>query len=512
MKNLIFIIVLTLLPFKAYSENSYDIAIYGATAAGIIAAIEAAESKNSVIIIEPGEHLGGMLTGGLSNTDIGEKKALGGKAKTFFQKIKVHYQSKYTWKFEPHVAKEILEKWLKKHSIKVVYKSPISSIEKVGNRILSLSTFRNKTFQAEYFIDASYEADLMAMSEVSYNIGRESQSVYNEIWAGFRGGSPVKKHAFNSVVSAYKEGELLPGIKSPTNQKTGNGDQAIPAYNFRLCLSKSNKKAIPAPTNYDATQYELLAQELNSEKEISSKNLFSLTSLPNKKFGLSASGPFSTDYIGGSWAYPEADFQTRQIIWNQHKEYILGFFHFFKSDPRVPMPLKNYISRLGLCKDEFVENNNWPPQLYVRVARRMLGEFILTEKDVLSDLSKPDPIAIGSRPIELRHTQRIALEDWKVLNEGHNTILTKPYQIPYRSITPKKLECENLLVPVAASASYVAYNSLRTEPVYMMLGQAAGAAASLAIKDGRAVQDLDYQLLRKRLIKNRQVLSIENLP
>ena len=511
---LFFIIFFFLLPTKAVSQSiDSDILVYGATPSGIIAALEANQAGQKVIIIEASNHLGGMTSSGLSNADIGNKKTLGGRAREFFREVKKHYKGKYVWKFEAKVAKQIFQNWLKQAEIKVYYNSPLLKINKQLTRISSLKTISGQEFKAKYYIDASYEGDLMAKSGVNYSLGRESTETYNESLAGFRGTSEesrVKKHAFNQPIPAYsKNGALLPRINRLNKTKIGEGDEQIPAYNFRLCLSKSPEtfSPLPEPTNYNSLDFEILAQYLQNQPTLSIKRLFSLTPIPGNKYDLNSRGPFSTDFIGGNLSYPEGDYHTRKRVYQEHKDYILAFFYFLKTDSRVPKRIKNSIAQLGLCKDEFKDNDNWPPQLYVRVARRMKGEYVLKEQDLLTQKIFSDPIAIGSRPIELRHVQRIVLNNKTVVNEGHKTTFVRPYPIPYRSIIPKKSECENLLVPVAASASYVAYNSLRMEPVYMMLGQAAGAAAVLAHQERISVQDIEYSKLKSMLLRGNQILT-----
>ncbi|MCB0359796.1 MAG: FAD-dependent oxidoreductase, partial [Bdellovibrionales bacterium] len=491
-----------------------DVLVYGATPSGIMAAVSAALEGMRTTLVYPGQHVGGMVSGGLSNTDVGKKETIGGQTLNFFRTLKIRNPDYPAWVFEPKEAEKEFRRLLADYRINLLPNSQLVSVEKSGAEITSISTTRDQQLTASVFIDASYESDLVALSGVSFTVGREPRSKYSETIAGFRGieaGSHPDKHAFRVPVSAAsRSGGLLPGVVPYEGQAEGSGDAKVPAYTFRLCLTlnPTNSASLPPPSRYDPQRYELLGRYLEARPQTELAEIISLTPIPGDKFSLNARGPFSTDFIGGSWDYPNASPQQRQEIWNAHRDYILGFFHFLKRDPRVPESIASAVSRYALCRDEFINNENWPPQLYVRVARRMLGDNVMTEQDVYSDRTKETSIGMGSRPIELRHVQRLALADGSVMNEGHLTVFVKPYQIPYWSILPRRAESTNLLVPVGLSASYVAYNSLRMEPVYMILGESAGVAAALAVKMHVSVQDVPYAKLRAGLEDREQVLAL----
>ena len=355
------------------------------------------------------------------------------------------------------------------------------------------------------FADSSYEGDLMAQAGVKYTVGRESTAQYGESLAGVREHTP--KHQFLVRISPYDaNGKLLPEVDPGPKAAPGTGDKKVQAYNFRMILSNdpANQVPFPKPPNYDPHRYELLARLLAAmtEKNGRAPYLHEVTliaNIPNHKADFNNNGPFSTDYIGKSWDYPDGDYATRARIWQDHVNYTKGFFYFLAHDPRVPKPLQDETNSWGLAKDEFLDTDHWPHQLYIREARRMVGEYVMTQKDIQTDLSKPDVIGMGSYNSDSHNIQRLATPDGAVENEGDMQVGVKPYQIPYRMIVPKADQATNLLVPVCFSASHVAYSTLRMEPQYMIIGQAAGVAASLALKEGKPVQEVDTAALSSKL-------------
>jgi len=369
------------------------------------------------------------------------------------------------------------------------------------------------SWKAKIFIDATYEGDLMAQAGVSYTLGREGISQYGESLAGVRAETP--NHQFNVKISPYdSKGKLLPEIQAGPAGEPGAADKKEQAYNFRLCFSMdaANQTPFPKPHGYDPNRYALLARLLNARTEQEGRaptleTVLLIGRLPNNKADMNNKGAFSTDYIGGSWKYPEASYAQRDKIWQEHYDYTAGFLYFLAHDAQVPKPLQNEMNQWGLAKDEFIDTANWPPQLYVREARRMIGEYVMTQKDVQTDVKKPDPIGMGSYGIDSHNIQRVVSKEGFVVNEGDTEVPSQPYQIPYRILVPKRQEVQNLLVPVCVSASHIAYGSLRMEPQYMIMGQAAGVAAKLAIANNQAVQEIDTAQLGRELKEEGVILE-----
>lgn len=493
-------------------EHSCDVVVYGATAGGAVAAIAAANSGAEVILVEPGRYVGGMVTGGLGATDFGKKDVIGGMAREFFVRLGRHYGEPVSWFFEPHVATEAFRAWLDEAGVKVHFGQAVKRVAKEGARIRAFETVQGNRYTARVFIDGGYEGDLMARAGVSYTWGREGSEQYGESLAGRL--AECKYHQFGVKVSPYDEkGGLLPLVYGGEPGKPGEGDRKVQAYNFRLCLSdlKENQVPFPKPGNYDPNRYELLRRYLAARPEIKLAECLNIKSMPNHKTDINNNGPISTDYIGGSWEYPEADYARRAEIVEEHKQYVLGLLYFLANDASVPRPLQEEVNGWGLAKDEFVDNGHWPHQMYVREARRMVGAFVMTEADAREQTTKPDSIGMGSYNIDSHHVQRIPTEDGGVINEGDMQIKVSPYEIPYRVLTPKVEECDNLLVPVCVSASHVAYSTLRMEPQYMIMGQAAGTAAAMAVRADRAVQEVDTDALRTQLRAGAAVLSMADI-
>ena len=506
---------------KASPASKFDVVVYGGTAGGVITAVSAAREGLKVALLEPRDHIGGMVSGGLSYTDYGKKEVIGGYALEFFWRAGNYYSVRRygqdaAWYFEPHVAEQVFREMLNEAGVTVLRRHRLqekSGVKKDGRRISEIFMDNGSSFQAEIFADCSYEGDLMAQAGVSYTWGREAVSQYGESLAGVRERTPY--HQFTVNISPYDaNGKLLPEVSAGPAGEVGSGDKKVQAYNFRLCLSndKNNQVPFPKPKGYSLHRYELLARMLKAmaEKlgraprfgEVSSPGL-----IPNKKADVNNNGAFSTDFIGKNWDYPEADYKTRERIWQEHIDYIAGFFYFLANDPQVPPALQEEVNRWGPAKDEFVDTNNWPHQLYIREARRMVGEYVMTQKDLQTELSKSDPIGMGSYNSDSHNIQRIPTKDGFVVNEGDMQVPVKPYQIPYRVMLPKRNEAQNLLVPVCFSASHVAYSSLRMEPQYMIIGQAAGAAAKLAIQAGVPVQDINTAALTRKLVEQGAVME-----
>jgi len=495
------------------ASQDFDVIVYGATPAGVMAAVSAGRQGLSVALLEPTAHLGGMSTGGLNRTDVGRREVVGGLPLEFYWRAGRYYDmdrhgQQVSWYPEPHVALLIMQQMLEASHVTVLLRHRLlekRGVIRSGTRITEISMENGASFEAKVFIDATYEGDLMAQAGVSYTWGREGISQYGEPLAGVRAETPG--HQFKVKLSPYdSNGKLLPEIYSGPMGMPGSADKKVQAYNFRLCFSTdpANQAPFPRPEGYNPQRYELLARLLKARTDQEGRvpalrSVFLIGRLPNNKADMNNMGAFSTDYMGGSWAYPEASYAEREKIWQAHYDYTAGFLYFLAHDPQVPKPLQDEMNQWGLAKDEFMDTANWPPQLYVREARRMIGEYVMTQKDAQTEVSKPDPIGMGSYGIDSHNIQRVVSKEGFVINEGDTQVPSQPYQIPYRVLVPKRQEVQNLLVPVCVSASHIAYGTLRMEPQYMMMGQAAGVAAKLAIANHQALQDIDTKELTRRL-------------
>lgn len=497
------------------------VVVYGGTAAGVVAAVAAARHGARVTLLEPGTHLGGMVSGGLGHTDRGRIETIGGISLEFFQSVGRHYGQPTTWDFEPHVAEDVFKQMAEKAGVKVLYRHRLKeqgSVRKNELRITEVVTEDGTSFPGGAFIDATYEGDLLAQAGVSFTWGREGRDQFNESFAGVRAADKYAHHTFDVPVSAYDENhKLLPNIYSGPRGEIGAGDKKVQAYNFRLCLTKdtANQVPIPKPSNYDPRQYALLVRLIaayikKNGHPPAMNELMIVSPLPNGKTDINNRGAFSTDYINMSWDYPTASYRRRDEIWHEHADYTAGFFYFLAHDSHVPKQLRDEISPWGLAADEFADTDHWPFQLYVREARRMIGDFVMTEYDAETAITKPDPIGMGSYNMDTHNSQRYVREDGNLQNEGDTEVPTIPYEISYRVLLPKISECRNLLVPVCTSATHVGYGTLRLEPVYMIMGEAAGVAAKMGIDHGQDVQKIDTKGLTKELRRNGAVMEWTN--
>jgi hypothetical protein len=503
------------------SPNAFDLVVYGGTAGGVATAVSGARMGLRVALLEPRRNIGGMVSGGLSRTDVGRREVIGGYALEFYWRAgKVYDMPQYlqdiAWLVEPKVAESVLRKWLQETGVTVLFGRRLrqnAGVRKEGTSIAAVTMENGEQFTARVFADATYEGDLMAQAGVNYTWGRESSAAYAESLAGVRQETPY--HQFLVDLSPYgTDGKLLPEISAEPSGEPGAADRRVQAYNFRMILSHdpANQVPYPKPENYDPKRFELMARLLAAMQQKRGRastlgEVISISPIPNQKADMNNNGPFSTDYIGRSWDYPNASYQRREEIWRDHAEYTKQYFWFLAHDPRVPAPLQKEANVWGLAKDEFVDNGHWPHQLYIREARRMVGEYVMVQKDIQTDLTKPDPIGMGSYNSDSHNLQRIVNKDGFVRNEGDMQVAVNPYQIPYRVLLPKKNEMRNLLVPVCFSASHVAYSTLRMEPQYMILGQAAGVAAAMAIRAGVAVQDIDTRQLTRTLVEHGAILE-----
>ncbi len=496
----------------AARTHHYDVVVYGGTAGGAISAVAAAQEGASVALLEPRRHIGGMVSGGLGRTDFGKKEVVGGMSRGFFERVGQHYGEPIAWYFEPHVAEQVFRNWLETAGVAVFFEYRLDTVHKQAARVVRAKMENGAVFAARVFIDASYEGDLMARAGVAYTWGREGRDKYGESLAGRIEHSP--KHQFNVRVSPYDDrGQLLPCVWRGDPGRPGQGDRKVQAYNFRLCLCsrKDNQAPFPKPADYEAGRYELLERYLHKAKPAKLGDIMHIGRMPNDKTDVNNNGPFSTDHIGGSWEYPDADYRQRQEIWDDHVSYVQGLFYFLANDPGVPKHLQNELNTWGLARDEFVDTGHWPHQLYVREARRMIGQYVMTQADLQTQRTKPDSIGMGSYNSDSHNVQRIPTPDGAVVNEGDMQVPVRPYEIAYRAITPKRGECENLLVPVCVSATHVAYSSIRMEPVYMILGHSAGVAAARAARHDVPVPEVDIAWLQSRLRRQEQILSLDDV-
>lgn len=495
---------------KKPAAKHFDIVVYGGTASGVMAAYAAGKEGAKVAILEPKQHIGGMVTGGLSATDIGRRAVIGGYPLEFYKRLSKYYnyqsftRDSISWFPEPHVAEMILNQMVKEAGVNVFYHERLKEkggVKKRNSKITGVVMESGHEYTADVFIDATYEGDLMAFSGVSYIVGREPQSLYNEYSAGVR-------DAFGSQSAYDDKHQLLPRVLTTPPGPVGSGDNKTQAYNFRLSLTNKpgNIVPFPKPTHYDERQYiELYRNTMASiEKEgaeTAAEKLFPGTGkVPNDKVDLN-----NADYVAANWDYPDGSYKRRKEIWDGHIDYVMGFMYFLSHDPRLPQAFRDGINRWGLSKDEFTDNHNWPYELYVREARRMIGSYVIKQQDVVSDMQKPDAIGLGSYGLDVHPVQAWVDEKGLLKYEGRpqrtepERMKHIPYQIPYRALVPKKEQVTNLIVPVCLSATHVAYSTLRMEPQYMIIGQAAGTAGYLAMKQKKTVQDIDAAELAAKL-------------
>ena len=565
MRNLILILIF-ILAFHSggFTQNGqYDIVIYGATSAGVAAAIEASRLGKSVILIEPSSHVGGLTTGGLGATDIGNKSAIGGISREFYQNIKAHYDKPENWQwqtkeeyfasnprrsregedamwtFEPSAAKKVYADMMAAEDITLVTDQKLNrsgGVKQQDNRIRQITMESGEVYQGKMFIDATYEGDLMAAAGVSYTVGRESNDQYGESLNGVQANRYNLKlkggvsrngihHNFIERIDPYiVEGDpssgLLPFINEGAPGIDGSGDQGIQAYCYRMTLTDHPENRIPfkKPVVYDELDFELLFRNYEAaEGPIEEMYHYGdplvpwiNSKMPNRKTDTNNQKGFSTDFIGQNYDYPEASYEEREKIAQQHYDYQQGLMWSLAYHPRIPKKVRDVVSQWGMSKDEFQENGGWTPQLYVREARRMVSDYVVTQHDCERLRVIDDPVGLAAYGMDSHHIQRYVDVNGYVKNEGNvEAHVESPYPISYRAIIPKAGEAENLVVPVCVSASHIAFGSIRMEPVFMVLGQSAAIAAGLALDQDVALQDLPYSALRTVLLEKDQVLKAE---
>jgi len=562
-KNIVLIVLTVILLITSFcsgerSTEKYDVVIYGGTSGGISAAIQTSRMGKSVVLIEPTRRLGGLTTGGLGATDIGNKQAIGGISREFYKNIKDYYSNPANWKlqsredyqqdrndpvqdamwtFEPSAALKVYDKMIEPENIDIIYGERLNrqdGVIKKGTRIIQITMESGKSFKGKMFIDATYEGDLMATAGVSYTIGRESNSQYGETLNGVQANKTsltmrgtISRNAYNHnfidgvdpyIVKGDPSSELLPFIEKDPPAPDGTGDKRIQAYCYRMTLTDHPENRIPfiKPEGYNELEYELLFRNYEAAKG-PIEEMYSYgdplvpwinTKMPNRKTDTNNQKGFSTDFIGQNYDYPEASYEGRDQIAKRHLKYQQGLMWTLAYHPRIPQKVRDVVSQWGMCKDEFTDNNGWTDQLYVREARRMISDYVMTQRHCERLDVAEDPVGLGAYGMDSHNIQRYIDSNGFVQNEGNvEAPVAGPYPVSYRSIIPKKEECTNLFVPVCLSATHIAYGSIRMEPVFMILGQSAATAACMAIDERKSIQDIEYQRLKVKLLEDGQILS-----
>lgn len=537
--------------------NNYDVVIYGGTSAGIAAAIQISRMVKTVVIVEPTNRLGGMTTGGLGQTDIGNKHVIGGISREFYQNIRKYYANPNNWKwqskedymdsgqtrtekkedamwtFEPSAALKVYLQMLASEKVDIIYGERLNrktGVVKKDGKIITIQMENGSKYSGKMFIDATYEGDLMAACGVSYSIGRESNKEYGETLNGVQANKfnrtlkwTLSRNGYNHnfadgvdpyVIKGDPNSGLLPYIVEGGRPGIdGHGDKGIQAYCFRMTLTDHPDNRIPfkKPENYDELNYELLFRNYEADNGSEINEMPWINSpMPNRKTDTNNRRGFSTDFVGQNYNYPEGSYEEREKIVQAHRDYQQGLMWILAYHPRIPKKIRDEVSKWGTCKDEYEKGSDgWQQQLYIREARRMKSDYVMTQKNCEGIDMVEDPIGMGAYGMDSHHVQRFVDANGYIQNEGNvEAPVANPYPISYRSIIPKKDECENLLVPVCISATHIAFGSIRMEPVFMVLGQSAAVAACQAIDQRRAVQDIDYSLLKEKLLKDKQVLVI----
>lgn len=526
---------------QLFAQKQWDVCVYGETPAGVLAAIQAAKMNKQVLLISNTAHVGGVATSGLTATDLNNFRSAGGLTRDFYKRLYAYYLDSSAWRcesrdvfferskkrtftgkndslqmqwvYESHIAERILKGMLQEAGVQVVYKERLQlkmGVEKKNTSILSIRMDNGHRYNAKMFIDATYEGDLMARAGISYIAGRESNSTYHETMNGIQLNGIIGKDGV-SIDPYIKKGDpssgMLPFLEPRIPGSNGEKDQRTQSYCYRLTLTDdpANRIDIAKPAGYDPLWYEFLARMIEMNPGILLKNIISFTPMPNKKTDTN-----HADFVGANYKWPEAGYAERDKIAQMHKDYALGLLWFLGNDPRLPDSMRMEMKRWGLPKDEFTDNGNFPHQLYVREARRMISDYVMTEKNCNGEAPVPDAVAVATYPLDCHYVSRVVDEQGRVHAEGsYGKQKSTNYGISYRSLVPKSSEAVNLLVPVCLSSSHVAYSSIRMEPVFMVLGQSAGTAAALALDRNISMQELSYDVLQPVLLKDGQVLVLK---
>lgn len=533
LRSLACLLLVSLAAQQRLSAAEFDVVIYGGTSAGVTAAVQVSRMGKTVVLLEPKRQIGGLTISGLGFTDTGDKRVIGGLAREFYQRVKKHYdvdsawrqepRDKYDryramddamWTFEPHVARRVFQQMLEEARVQVVTGAVLdrSQVSKANGRITAIRLTSGESYTGKFFIDTSYEGDLMAAAGVSFTVGREANSQYGETLNGVQVARSTH-HQFIKNVDPYvipgdKASGLLPQIRANGPGVDGAADELLQAYNFRLCLTdnKANQTPFNKPEGYDEREYELLLRNCEAGDP---RHPWHFGMMPNRKTDMNNNFAVSSDYIGANYDYANADDATRARILQAHETYLRGFMWTLANHPRVSDPIQREIRRWGYASDEFTDNNLWPYWCYIREARRMVADTVHTELDCRRQRPCPDPVGMGSYNMDSHNCQRYVSAGGFVRNEGDVQVSPGgPYLISYRTLTPKPGQADNLLVPVCLSCTHIAYGSIRMEPVFMILGQSAATAASIAIDDNVSVQQVEYAKLRARLDADHQALTI----
>jgi hypothetical protein len=521
--GLVFFAIFTVFPLFAVQEINVDVCVYAGTSGGVVAAVQAARMGKSVALVAQNNHLGGMTSSGLGWTDIGHVDNdsgdyIQGVAREFYNRVGQKYGLSGTkWTFEPHVAETVFNEMIQQAGVAVYTNQYLVSVAKQGTQIIAATMNNGNIFRAKEFIDASYPGDLMAMAGVSYTVGRESIYQYGESLNGVR---PPNNDftAYNIdpyIVPGNPASGLIPLLQTNAPGIPGSADQKVQAYNFRLCLTAvaTNKIPITAPPDYNPNQFELVARYAQAIVAAggspSLSTFLTVSKIPNDKTDINNNGALSTDFVGESAPYIEADHATREQIWQAHRNYQQGLLYFLATDLRVPANVRNAMANYGFCKDEFADNGGWPYEFYVREARRMVSDYVMTQSNIFNQLAVPDAIGMGGYFTDSHYLQRVVISGHP-RNEGDaRGDISVPYPIAYRALTPKTNECSNLLVPWSLSASHTAFCSIRMEPVFMILGQVAGTAACFAIDENTNVQSVNLPKLQAQLVADKQAIAMD---
>jgi hypothetical protein len=530
-KILLFLLIIILSCSRGEEGIQYDVIVYGGTPSGIIAAVAAARNNTKVLLIEQTRHLGGMYTSGLNTAETNHiiNNSITGYAREFYIRMGKYFSPEYfetfpngrrlnfkvgdpAFFFESPVAEEVFNNMIKEEKIAVKYNSFVTFVQKSGKKIKYITLNDTLEISGKVFIDCTYEGDLMEHSGVSYTYGRESKSMYGESYAGIR---LIDDTSYVKIT--VEDGNLLNNYFTDVSKlAAGEGDNRVLCYNFRPTMTKDENKKIDItrPPKYDSTKYTLLANFLKQSPNTALNGLIGIIPKGSAKyeFNNKQNAIISIGLLGGNVDYPDADYARRKEIYKEHKLYTLGYLYFLGYDSRVPEKLRREMLSYGFHKDEFRDNNHFPYYLYIREARRMKGDFVGTEKDILTEKTKHDAVALGSHWIDAHHIQRVAISDSSFTNEGriwHK--ITEPYELSYRLLLPRQEDCVNLLVPVCASLSHVAFCSYRVEPTWMQMGHVAGTAASMSLKHENNVHMIDTKALQKEIMEEGMIIKIDNL-